>query len=107
MSIFDRFRNQKKADFSNVGGGASSTAQEVRPTPQAQPAPQATSPMGASSTAQSMRTYVVKKGDSLSKIAREIYGDFNRWRAIFDANKDTIGNNPDLIHPGQVLRIPS
>jgi nucleoid-associated protein YgaU len=49
--------------------------------------------------------YTVQKGDSLSKIAQEQYGDGKKWRAIFEANRDQI-SNPDLIHPGQVLTIP-
>jgi nucleoid-associated protein YgaU len=50
-------------------------------------------------------TYVVKSGDSLSKIAKEILGDAKRWPEIFEANKDKI-KDPNLIHPGQELRIP-
>jgi nucleoid-associated protein YgaU len=51
------------------------------------------------------RTYVIKSGDSLSKIAKEIYGDAKRWPEIFEANKDKI-KDPNLIYPGQELRIP-
>jgi nucleoid-associated protein YgaU len=47
----------------------------------------------------------VKKGDSLSKIAKDQYGDADKWRKIFEANRDQI-QDPDLIHPGQTLRIP-
>ena len=47
----------------------------------------------------------VKAGDSLSKIAKRELGDGNKWKAIYDANKDKI-KDPDLIHPGQVLTIP-
>ncbi len=50
------------------------------------------------------RTYVVKSGDSLSKIAKEVLGDANRWPEIFEANKDQI-KDPNLIRPGQELRI--
>ena len=50
--------------------------------------------------------YTVQKGDSLSKIAAHQYGDGNKWKTIFEANRDQI-TNPDLIHPGQVLKIPS
>ena len=50
-------------------------------------------------------TYTVQSGDSLSKIAKHQYGDGNKWKAIFEANRDQI-TNPDLIHPGQVLKIP-
>lgn len=52
-----------------------------------------------------VKFYTVKKGDSLSKIAKEVYGDFNKWNALFDANKEVI-ENPDLIYPGQQIRIP-
>lgn len=51
------------------------------------------------------RTYTVESGDSLSAIAERMYGSANEWRKIFEANRDQI-DNPDLIHPGQVLRIP-
>jgi len=52
----------------------------------------------------SAATYTVKAGDSLSKIA-SLYPGIG-WKDIFEANKDQI-TNPDLIHPGQVLKIPS
>jgi len=55
--------------------------------------------------AQQGRTYVVKSGDSLSKIAKELLGDAGRWPEIFEANKDQI-KDPNLIHPGQELKIP-
>jgi nucleoid-associated protein YgaU len=51
------------------------------------------------------RIYVVKAGDSLSKIAKTVYGDADRWREIFDANKDKI-KDPNRIEAGQELRIP-
>jgi nucleoid-associated protein YgaU len=57
------------------------------------------------STSGEPRTYVVKKGDSLSKIAKVFYGDVKKWKKIFEANRDKI-SNPDLIRPGQELVIP-
>jgi nucleoid-associated protein YgaU len=48
--------------------------------------------------------YTVEAGDSLSKIATKYKGV--TWQKIFDANRDQI-KNPDLIHPGQKLRIPT
>lgn len=48
-------------------------------------------------------TYTVVSGDNLSKIAAK-YGI--TWKEIFDANRDIL-SNPDLIHPGQELKIPS
>lgn len=77
-----------KADFGNVQSGVASTATTI--SAKKDPAP---------------RTYTVASGDSLSKISKHEYGNANHWRAIFDANRDQL-DNPDLIHPGQVLRIP-
>jgi nucleoid-associated protein YgaU len=48
--------------------------------------------------------YTVVSGDSLSKIATKYPG--LTWQKIFEANRDQI-KNPDLIHPGQKLRIPT
>jgi nucleoid-associated protein YgaU len=47
----------------------------------------------------------VVKGDSLSKIASGQYGNAQKWRRIYEANRDLI-KDPDLIYPGQQLRIP-
>jgi nucleoid-associated protein YgaU len=55
--------------------------------------------------AKAARTYVVQSGDTLSDIAQAMYGDAGRWPAIFEANKDKL-RDPNLIHPGQELRIP-
>lgn len=70
-------------DFSDVQSGASSTAPD----------------------AEVYQTYVVVPGDSLSKIAKHVYGDANAWRRIFEANSDTL-DDPDKIFPGQKLKIP-
>ncbi|MCL4113886.1 UNVERIFIED_CONTAM: hypothetical protein GTU68_028223 [Idotea baltica] len=48
----------------------------------------------------------VKSGDSLSKIAKEVYGDPMKYTAIFEANKPML-SHPDKIYPGQILRIPA
>ena len=52
-------------------------------------------------------TYTVVSGDSLSKIAKKHYGDAAKWHQIYEANKATIGSNPDHIEVGQVLTLPS
>ena len=49
--------------------------------------------------------HTVVKGDSLSKIAKAVYGDPMKYPVIFEANKPML-SDPDLIYPGQVLRIP-
>ena len=50
--------------------------------------------------------HTVVSGDSLSKIAKEVYGDAMKYPIIFEANKPML-KSPDLIYPGQVLRIPA
>ncbi|HMQ07730.1 MAG TPA: peptidoglycan-binding protein LysM [Saprospiraceae bacterium] len=49
--------------------------------------------------------YEVKKGDSLSKIAKAHYGNAMKYMEIFEANKPML-KDPNLIYPGQMLRIP-
>jgi len=87
-----------KPNFSNVQSGGSSTAPS---------APSAATPTAAApaATPAAPRTYTVVAGDTLSKIAKQFYGDANQWKGIFDANRDIL-KNPDLIHPGQTLKIP-
>ncbi len=58
----------------------------------------------AAATAES-KWYQVKSGDTLSKIAREFYGNANEYNRIFEANRPML-SNPDKIYPGQMLRIP-
>lgn len=102
MGIFDDILGNKhekappaKPDFSNVKSGGSSTARE------APGAPQPTGTSGSSSS----KTYVVVNGDGLSKIAKREYGDAQQWRRICEANRDII-KDPDLIYPGQQLKVP-
>ncbi len=49
--------------------------------------------------------YTIQRGDSLSKIAKRYYGDAMKYPVLFEANREII-KNPDLIYPGQVLRVP-
>lgn len=51
------------------------------------------------------RTYTVKSGDTLSKIAKEQYGDPAEYNRIFEANRNIL-SDPDKIQPGQELKIP-
>ncbi len=48
----------------------------------------------------------VARGDTLSAIAKEYYGNANKYMAIFEANKPML-SHPDKIYPGQKLRIPA
>jgi nucleoid-associated protein YgaU len=96
VGIFDKKEEKPKADFSNVQSGSSTTADEPAAVP-----PADLGPAGTNTT----DTYVVVSGDSLSKIAKRQYGDMNQWRRIYEANQDQI-KDPDLIYPGQKLKIP-
>ena len=51
------------------------------------------------------KTYTVESGDTLSGIAKKMYGDANQYPRIFEANQPML-KDPDRIYPGQVLRIP-
>ncbi len=61
--------------------------------------------------AQAVEAYVVQPGDSLWSIARTHPGPTTsvdqRWRAIWAANRDVVGDDPDLIVPGQTLSLPT
>lgn len=50
--------------------------------------------------------YEVKSGDTLSKIAKAVYGNANAYEKIFEANKPML-KDPNKIYPGQQLRIPA
>jgi nucleoid-associated protein YgaU len=68
---------------------------DIQVVPQAQP-------VGTSGA----RTYTVKAGDTLTKIAKEHLGDAHAYMKIFDANRDQL-SDPDKIKPGQVLKLPA
>jgi len=94
--------NETKPDFSNVQGGAESAAAAPK-------ADFSNVEGGASSSAAvdaAEQSYTVVAGDNLTKIAKHFYGNANDWKRIFDANRDQLAN-PDLIKPGQVLKIPA
>ena len=90
------------ADFSDVGSSASSNssanAGAAGDFSDVESGGSTTAPAGG-------KTYTVKKGDNLSKIAKQFYGDPGKWKKIHAANSDKIPN-PDLIHPGLQLTIP-
>jgi len=71
---------------------SSSTSSKVRP----------------SASKSKTKTYTVKSGDCLWKIAarKDVYGSGSKWQKIYTANKKVIGSNPNLIRPGQKLVIP-
>lgn len=70
------------------------------------PQPAAQAAAASAGSGSGGRTYKVQPGDTLSKIAKEFYGDASKYQRIFEANRDKL-ENPDKIRAGQELTIPS
>jgi nucleoid-associated protein YgaU len=85
IKTIPEWRNEIVAEITVTGGGAAAA--------------------GGGGAAQGARTYTVKAGDTLSKIAKQHLGDANAYMRIFELNKDQL-SNPDMIKPGQVLKLP-
>jgi LysM repeat protein len=79
------------------------SAQPVAASDQQQP-PAASAPSPVAAAAQA---YTVQPGDTLPSIANQLYGDANQWTTIYDANRSTIGDDPNVIQPGTQLTIPA
>lgn len=80
---------EMKVHTSAATGGGASAAKSARPD-----------------TKKPAKTYVVKAGDTLSKIAKLELGDSSKWQRIYSANQKTIGKDPNRIKPGQKLVMP-
>lgn len=90
--VRDAGAEEKKVE-SAAAATATATAAKPAPAPAAAPASQ-------------IKKHVVQKGESLSLIAKHYYGDVHKWKQLYEANKSVVGDNPDLIKPGQELVIP-
>lgn len=75
------------------------------PAQKSEPA-KAQEPTRAGQPASKPKTYTVKSGDCLWNIAKALYGNGADYTKIYNANKGTIGKNPNLIYPGQTFTIP-
>jgi nucleoid-associated protein YgaU len=64
------------------------------------------SPYQQGARSDASKVYIVKRRDTLAKIAGRVYGDKDKWKALYEANRDVIGPNPALIRPGQRLQVP-
>jgi LysM repeat protein len=78
---------------------------DIRVKPGAPAAAKQSPASPASSSQATMQTYTVQAGDTLSAIAKRMLGNANAYMEIFNANRDQL-SNPDVIKPGQVLKIP-
>ena len=80
---------------------------DKKPVEAAKPAAAGTDFFGTGAAATTGESYTIVSGDTLSKIAKNHYGDGAKWHQIYEANKAIIGSNPDHIEVGQVLTLPS
>ena len=88
MGIFDQIKS------------AFSSGDDVKETPAVRNAKDDPKP-----AAEAARHYTVQSGDTLYKIAEELYGSGDEYQKIFEANRETL-DSPDRIKPGQKLNIP-
>jgi nucleoid-associated protein YgaU len=103
MGLFD-FLKKGEEKPAQPQAKPKNTVSQTNPVAQQQVhQPQAAQP--AQPAAPQKEYYTVKSGDSLSKIAKQLYGDANAWHKIHQANTDQV-KDPNLIHPGQKLVIP-
>ncbi len=84
--------------------------QVTGPAPAAAPPPKPAASAPAPAPVQAVpppapKTYTVKSGDTLSRIAKDHLGSANAYMKIFELNKDQL-TDPDKIKPGQVLKLP-
>lgn len=77
----------------------------VEAQPDRRPAESVKPPPVPAPTRPTADTYIVKSGDTLSKISRRVYNDANRWKEIYDANRGTMAS-PQSLKVGQRLIIP-
>ena len=106
---------EKALKVASTGNGAQSkpttSAKPIATTP-AQPRPQAPAQSAPKPAAAApvykefIAEHTVVPGDNLSFISEKYYGTQANFRILYEANKDVIGDNMNLIKPGQVLKIP-
>lgn len=56
---------------------------------------------------EALRSYTVRRGESLSVIASRQLGDGSRWREVYEMNRDVIGPNPDGVREGMTITLPA
>jgi LysM repeat protein len=109
LARLTRENNMLRKQLENAGGATVANVKTLlteppppRPVPVAAPV-EAVQPVPAAKPAD--RTYTVRAGDTLSRIAGAVYGDTTQWRKIYEANREQMKNESD-IKVGQTLTIP-
>ena len=110
-----RENNMLRKQLEAAGGGSAAAVSNVKTLLTEPPAPR---PVAAAAVTQAVeqvkavpavkpaRTYTVRPGDTLSRIAGSVYGDTAKWRKIYDANRDQMKSETD-IKIGQTLTVPN
>jgi nucleoid-associated protein YgaU len=104
----DARRHQQERQQTSMQGNTMNNTNQVQPqtrTVTASSGPQQHSTYPEGSWRKEFDLYVVKRGDTLFGISKQVYADGNQWHRIQEANPIVL-KNPDLIHAGLVLRIP-
>jgi len=93
----------------DVAGTVTDTPGAALPSddPNAKPAPAPETQPTSRSEDPPPTSYTVKAGDNLTTIAKVQLGDSSRWKEIYELNKDALGNDPDKVEVGTVLKLPS
>jgi nucleoid-associated protein YgaU len=86
-----------------VGSGREAQARRLVPEQPSEAAPPAD--LARTSSGEASQTYVIRRGDTLSRIAARHYGDAALYRAIYEHNRGVL-RSPDALRPGQTLRLP-
>jgi hypothetical protein len=104
----DEIKNRVWDQIKSVDSTYSDLTCDLRVNPSLASQGPSAHPSGSSagSAANGAKSYTVKPGDSLSKISKQFYGDANQYMKIFEANRDQL-TDPNMIQPGQQLKIPS
>lgn len=90
-------------DFRIVRGDGSNQATTIEKPKKESPAPKL---KPSRPPPKKEKVYVVKKGDTMWKIAKQMYGNGAEYNKIYNANKSVVGKNPNVIYPGQKFIIP-
>ena len=101
----EQIKNRVWDEIKKVNPAANDITCDLTVDPSAAPVAAAAAASASGGASGRGRTYTVAAGDSLSKIAKNFYGNANQYMKIFEANKDKL-SDPDKIKPGQELVIP-
>ena len=98
---------EKTAPAESKVKAVASVEEKAKPTAKQVPSPaeKPALPKAASTVKPAAQEYIIKQGDSLSKLAERFYNSMNKWEKIYEANRDSV-KNPNYVFIGQKIVIP-